>query len=252
MSPPSNESSQKYLYAITEAGVIGEADLTGIEDQPVYPIETEGLAVAVSDLGRSDVRPRRRYLKAHHDTIDELIDRGVDILPVSFGVIAESTSRLHTFLAGNQERIVRQIDQLRNRVEIGFRVAWNVDDLFQHFVDHHEELRETRDEYFQGGDREPTRQEKVHLGELFEEILNAQRAAHQERVEGRLLEVADQIHAEDCREETDVMRLACLVERDRVGDMEDAVYDTAEQFQDHFVFKYTDPTAPYTFADIEF
>ncbi|MFB6098278.1 MAG: hypothetical protein ABEK84_04050, partial [Salinibacter sp.] len=38
MSAQSNESSQKYLYAITQAGAIGETDLTGIEDQPVYPI----------------------------------------------------------------------------------------------------------------------------------------------------------------------------------------------------------------------
>lgn len=252
MSAQSNESSQKYLYAITEAGAIGETDLTGIEDQPVYPIDTDGIAVAVSDLGRDDVRPRRRHLKAHHDTIDELIDQGLDILPVSFGVIAKGSSQLRSFLARNRDRLSQQIDRLRNRVEVSFSVAWNVDDLFQHFVEHHEELRGIRDEYFQGGDREPTRQEKVHLGEMFEEILHAQRAAHRERVESHLLKVADQIHAEDCREETDVMRLACLVERDRVEDLEDAIYDAAEEFQDHFLFEYTDPTAPYTFADIEF
>ncbi len=251
MSAEANNSSQKYLYAITEAGALGDNALTGIEDEAVYPVEEGELATIVSDLGLDDVRPRRRHLKAHHGTIDTLIERGVDLLPMSFGVVAESKSQLHSFLARNEGRLWRQLDQLRGRVELSFRVAWKVDDLFQYFVDRHEKLRRARDEYFDGGDREPTRQEKIHLGELFQEVLGSQRAAHQHAVEETLGAVADQIHAEDCQEESDVMRLVCLVRRDRVDDLESAIYDAAESFEDHFLFEYTDPTAPYTFADIE-
>jgi hypothetical protein len=130
MSPsPTTEAgpAQRYLYAITEAGALNDVSLDGIEDEPVRAVEADGLAVAASPLGRDDVRPRRRHLKAHHDTINALTEHGADLLPMSFGVVAESPTQLRRFLTRNQQRLRRQIDRLRNRVEIECRVAWQVD-----------------------------------------------------------------------------------------------------------------------------
>jgi hypothetical protein len=255
MSPsPTTEAgpAQRYLYAITEAGALDNVSLDGIEDEPVLAVEADGLAVAASPLGRDDVRPRRRHLKAHHDTINALTEHGAALLPMSFGVVAESPTQLRRFLTRNQERLRQQIDRLRNRVEIECRVAWQVDDLFQYFVDRHETLREARDEYYQGGDREPSRAEKVHLGELFDECRAAERAEHQATVEEHLREVADAVEADECSDDEEVARLACLVHRDRVDDLEAAIYNAAKAFDEEFLFEYTDPTAPYTFANIEF
>lgn len=247
-----SRSTKKYLYAVAPADAF-DADamsLTGIDDAPLYAVPRDGIAVVVSDLDRTKLRPRRRHLKAHHTAVNTLVRSDIDILPMSFGVLAESTDELRTFLASNQGTLRSQMEALRNCVEIGFRVAWKVDNLFQYFVDHHDGLREARDRYFQGGEREPTREEKVELGEFFREVLDAKRADYQARVRDHLQPPAEQIHADDCREDTDVMRLACLVKRDRVDAFDEAVHAAAQEFDEHFLFKYTDPTAPYTFVDV--
>lgn len=247
-----SHSAKKYLYAIAPADAFDASamSLEGIDDAPLYPVPHDGLAVVVSDLDRTKLRPRRRHLKAHHTAVNTLVRSDIDILPMSFGVLAESTEELRTFLASNQGTLRKQMEALRNCVEIGFRVAWKVDNLFQYFVDHHEGLREARDRYFQDGEREPTRQEKVELGEFFREVLDAKRDDYKDRVRNHLQPPAEQIYADDCREDTDVMRLACLVKRNRVDAFDEAVHAAAQEFDEHFLFKYTDPTAPYTFVDV--
>jgi hypothetical protein len=42
------------------------------------------------------------------------------------------------------------------------------------------------------------------------------------------------------------------VPRDGVDAFEDAIMDAAEEFSDDFTFTYTDPMAPYSFADVAF
>lgn len=247
-----SRSAKKYLYAITPADAF-DADtqsLSGIDKEPLYAVPHNDLAVVVSNLDRKKLRPRRRHLKAHHQAVNALVRSDIDILPMSFGVLAESTDELRSFLSRHQSTLHSQMEALRNCVEVGFRVSWKVDNLFQYFVDHHDGLREARDRYFQGGDREPTREEKVEIGEYFREVLDAQRADYEALVCDHLQPPAKQIHAEECREDTDVMRLACLVERSRVDAFDEAVHAAAQEFDDHFLFKYTDPTAPYTFVDV--
>lgn len=241
----------KYLYAITRTGALKEAALHGIEDEPIFTIDEGPLAVIVSALSTLRIRPRRRHLKAHHDLINTLAARELDLLPMAFGSVAESAAQLRRFLRDHHDELVYKIEQLGGRVEVQVRVAWKVNDIFQHFVKQHDELRAVRDEYFQDGGREPTRQEKMHLGELFIDLLETERQAHRATVEEHVGAVSDQLHADECRDESEVMRLACLVQRDRIDELEAAIYDAAAQFDDHFVFNYTDRTAPYTFAQVE-
>ncbi|MES3630855.1 MAG: GvpL/GvpF family gas vesicle protein [Longimonas sp.] len=247
-----SRSAKKYLYAVVPADDFDAEGFTlkGIDRAPLYAVKRDGLAMVVSNLDRKKLRPRRRHLKAHHNAVNALVRSDVDTLPMSFGVLAQSTEELRTFLAANQGTLRQQLKDLRNCVEIGFRVAWKVDNLFQYFVDTHEGLRDARDTYFQDGEREPSRQEKVELGEYFREVLEAKRADYRAAVESHLAAPAEQIHADECREETDVMRLACLVKRDKVDAFDEAVHEAAQEFDDNFLFTYTDPTAPYTFVNV--
>lgn len=251
MSTPSHNASPKYLYAIAPAGALGTTSLRGIQKKPLYAIEEGDLAVIASTLSNGRVRPRRRNLKAHHDAIDALVDRQIDLLPMAFGSVADSAAELRAFLRTHQDELGHKIQQLRDRVEVQVRVAWKVDDIFQYFVKHNDELRATRDQYFRNGDRAPTRQEKMHLGELFSSVLEAERAAHRATVQEHVGTVSDQLHIDECRDESEVVRITCLVERNRIDELEEAIHTAAAEFDEHFVFNYTDHTAPYTFARVD-
>jgi ElaB/YqjD/DUF883 family membrane-anchored ribosome-binding protein len=243
--------SKLYLYAIAEANALEPDGKTGVKDTPIRTVDHEDLAAVVSPAPDGKMRPRRRNLKAHHDLLKALMTEAT-VLPMAFGVIADGgEGQIRSFLRHHYGTLRAQLDQVRGHAEVGLRVKWNVDDIFEHFVDQYDELRELRDAVFRG-DGEPSRQEKIRVGEEFEAILQEARAAHRSTVEAHLDTACRAIEADDPKDETEVMNLACLVPKDGVAAFEEAVMSAAKEFSDAFTFTYTDPMAPYSFADVAF
>ncbi len=243
--------SKLYLYAIAETNALDEDGKTGVKEAPIRTVSDEDLAAVVSSAPDGKLRPRRRNLKAHHDLLKALMEE-TTVLPMAFGVIAEGgEEQVRSFLRQHYGTLRAQLDRVHGHAEVGLRVKWNVDDIFEHFVDQYDELRELRDAVF-SGDGEPSRQEKIRVGEEFEALLQDVRAAHRSTVEAHLETACRAIEADDPKDETEVMNLACLVPKDGVSNFEDAVVSAAEEFSDAFTFTYTDPMAPYSFADVAF
>ena len=243
-------SNQIYLYAIADAKAAAPEDKTGVKGAAIRTLRHNDLAAVASEAPDGKLRPRRRNLKAHHDLLKALM-REATILPMAFGVLAETEGQVTTFLNQHAGTLRAQLERVRGHVEIGFRVSWNVDDIFSYFVEQNEELRELRDAVF-GGEGEPSRQDKIHVGEEFEALLQAAREEHRATVEQHLGPACRALQADDPKDEAEVLNLACLVPRDGVEAFEEAIGDAAEAFSDDFTFTYTDPMAPYSFADVAF
>lgn len=243
-------SDHTYLYAIAESDSVDAPDTTGLKDAAVEVLREGDLAAVLSSAPNGKLRPRRRNLAAHHDLLKAMMEQAT-ILPMAFGVLADSRDQVADFLRRHGGTLRAQLEQVRGHAEIGLRIEWNVDDIFGYFVEQYDDLRALRDSVY-GGDGEPTRQEKIHLGEQFDAFLQEAREAHQRTVEAHLQEACRAIEADDPSDETDVMDLACLVPRDGVDRFEDALGAAAQAFSDDFTFTYTDPMAPYTFADVAF
>ena len=245
--------SSLYLYAIIRSTASLPDlpdDVTGVGGTSLHAVTEAPLAAIASPTPDGKLRPRRRNLKAHHDVIKRLAATET-VLPMAFGVVAESDDHVRAFLDTHAEPLTGQLAALDGHVEIGFRVRWNVDDIFAHFVEQYDELRSLRDAFF-GESGSASRGEMIQLGEQFEALLNAERSAHQSTLESYLAPVCQRIEADDPRNETEAANLACLVARDAVDAFETAVHNAAEEFNDVFTFTYTDPMAPYSFADVEF
>lgn len=242
--------SSLYLYAIVRSTVSVPDDVTGVQGTPLRSVTEAPLSVIASPTPEGKLRPRRRNLKAHHDVIKQLAATET-VLPMAFGVIAESGDHVRAFLDTHAVPLAEQLDALDGYVEIGFRVAWNVDDIFAHFVEQYDELRDLRDAFF-GDDGSASQGQMIQLGEQFEALLNAERDAHHSTLVSYFDPVCERIEADDPRDETEAVNLACLVARDDVDAFEDAVHDAAGAFDDVFTFTYTDPMAPYSFADVDF
>ncbi len=240
----------RYLYAVTRAeDVEGAYGDIGIDDSEVYTLEFSKLAAVVSEVPNEEMRPRRRKLKAHHGVQSELMEE-TDILPMSFGVIANTDDGVLELLERYEDELLDQLDRVAGRVEFGLAVKWTVDDVFEYFIEHSDELRQRRDELYADG-REPTRREKIELGKTFEEIREDVRADKAAQVEDVLEEWCHEISRDDCREDEEVMNLACLVDEEDTEDFEDAIVEAAEPFGDEYTFRYNGPIAPYTFVDLE-
>ena len=59
------------------------------------------------------------------------------------------------------------------------------------------------------------------------------------------------MRAIDPGDERLIMKLACLVPRDRQAEWEEGVRRAASLFDDHYRFDYNGPWPPYSFVDID-
>jgi hypothetical protein len=239
----------KYLYAVVPGPLDRTFDFCGLNGQEVYAISNGRLAAIVSDVSDEKVRPERRHLAAQQEVLKHLLQEMPGLLPMSFGIIAESPRAIQKILNHNQEAFIRQLRRVVGMVEMGLRVSWDVPNIFEYFVNTHPELQTARDRLL-GPQRNPSQEDKIELGRLFDRLLQEDRENYAEEVERVLSNSCREIKRNKCRQEHEVMNLACLVPRPAQAAFEADVFAAANLFDNHYSFDYNGPWAPHNFVSL--
>jgi len=238
-----------YVYAvITDAQGRTYGDF-GIDGRKVYSIPVGRVAAVVSDLSSEKIRPERSRLAAHQEVLKKLMAETTP-LPMAFGILAENPEAVRKMLSRNQRALLVQLHRVAGRVEMGLRVTWDVPNIFEYFVNTHPELRLARDRFL-GGHREATQEQKIEVGRMFDRLLNEDRDEYTDNVEEILAPHCTEIERNKCRNERELMNLACLVERAAMPQFEGGVFEAAQQFDNNFAFDYNGPWAPHNFVEID-
>jgi hypothetical protein len=237
------------LYAIVAAGEPWSFESLGIEGQHVYTITEGRVAAVVSGVTSSKIRPQRANLAAHQAVLKGLM-AATTPLPMAFGTVAASPEAIHKILVRNQRAFEKQLQRVAGKVEMGLRVAWDVPNIFEYFVNTHAELRLARDRLV-GTRHEFTHEEKIELGRMFDRLLNDDREDHTRKVEHVLAPVCVEFKPNQCRNEHEVMNLACLVRRDAQEEFSAGVFTAAKLFDNNFSFDYSGPWAPHNFVELD-
>jgi hypothetical protein len=240
---------RNYLYAVVAGGEPRSYRSLGIEGNDVYTITEGRVAAVVSGLAGSKIRPQRANLAAHQAVLKCLM-ADTTPLPMAFGTIAASPEAIRKILVRNQHAFREQLQRVAGKVEMGLRVAWDVPNIFEYFVNTHAELRLARDRLV-GVRHEFTQEEKIELGRMFDRLLNEDRADHTRKVEQVLTPVCVEFKANQCRNEREVMNLACLVGRDAHEEFSAGVFAAAKLFDNNFSFDYSGPWAPHNFVELD-
>ena len=238
----------RYVYAVVPATLRWVDGLSGVDGGNVYTISQGRLSAVISDVAGTRIRPERRNLAAHQEVLKQLMEH-MAVLPMCFGIIAGNDKSIQDILSRNQDVFLDQLQRVAAKVEMGLRVTWDVPNIFEYFVNTHPELRAALDRFF-GKNREPSHEEKIELGQMFDRILNEDREAHTMQVEEVLLPHCHQIKRNSCRNEREVMNLACLVGDDAQVEFEDAVFEAAKLFDNNFTFDYNGPWPPHNFVEL--
>jgi len=251
MQTPANTNGTRgrYLYAIIAGSAEKSYGRLGVNKGPVYTITEGQVSAVVSDVANQKIRPERRNLAAHQTVLKKVME-DFDLLPMSFGMISDGPGAVKRLLKRNRKLILTQLKRVSGKVEMGLKVSWDVPNIFEYMVNIHPELLEARDKLAILQDR-ASQEDMIELGELFAELLKSDRESHTDRVEQVLRSRCAEIKRNPCRDEHDVMKLACLVDRTSLGDFENAVLEAAAYFDDNFVFDYNGPWAPHNFVEIE-
>jgi hypothetical protein len=249
MAAQTAAKSGRYLYAIVTAPGERTYDFAGIDGAPVYSIANGQVAAVVSDVLNDRIRPERRHLAAQQAVLKGLLSRAGAMLPMAFGIIADGPKAIQKILSRNHAAFLQQLQRVAGMVEMGLRVSLDVPNIFEYVVNTHPELRTARDRFL-GPYRNPSQEDKIELGRLFDHLLNGDREAFTEKVEEILSGYCREIKQNKCRNESQVMSLACLVPRDGQDRFEAGVFEAAKLFDNNFTFDYNGPWAPHNFVDL--
>lgn len=238
-----------YIYGI------GKADLqlprvSGIGDGVVRPVAHNDLVAVVSELDLAGkLRPQRRHLAAHQAVLRTVGEQGT-VLPMAFGVVADDEADVVELLADNAETLGGELDRVDGCVEMGVKLRWVVDNVFEHFVDEYPELRDRRDELVRLGEAAP-HDLRVQTGRLFRTILDDERRAHESVVLDHVEPICREIDRQEPSEETVAVAVSCLVERSLLGEFESAIERAAREYDDRFGFELSGPWAPHSFVRLD-
>ena len=240
----------KYLYAvIAMADSEGmRPDVRGIDDGDIYTITEGEVAAVVSNVPNKKMRPERRNLAAHQGVLKWLM-KTTTPLPIVFGIIADNDAAVRKILTINRKAFLEQLQRVKDKVEMGVRVTWDVPNIFEYFVITHPELKALRDRYF-GTNHEPTQEQKIELGRTFDHLLKEDRETYTEQVSEILAKYCFEIKENKCARESEVMNLAGLVDRQGLGRFEEGIFEAANLFDNSFTFDFNGPWAPHNFVDI--
>jgi Gas vesicle synthesis protein GvpL/GvpF len=207
------------------------------------------VAAVVSGLSSSKIRPERANLRAHQAVLKRLVE-DTSPLPIAFGTIADDPQAIRKILVQNRRAFDEQLARVAGKVEMGLRVTWDVPNIFEYFVNTHTELRLVRDR-LTSARHEFTQEEKIELGRMFDRLLNQDREEHTAKVERALSPLCVEFKANPCRNENEVINLACLVKRDAQEAFSGGVFEAAKFFDNNFSFDYSGPWAPHNFVDLD-
>lgn len=241
-------SKPKYLYAIINGSEKNIPPLKGMLDKKVYLVAQGTMAAVVSDVKQKKMRPQRRNLAAHQKVLNALLDHCTP-LPVTFGVVADGSNAVKQLLSTHREILGQAFDRVRGKMEMGLRATWCVPNIFEFFTETHATLRKERDRLY-GRRHDPSKDQKIELGSLFDRLLQSDRDQHTATVEALLNGCCAEIKRGPCRDELRIMDLACLVERGAQQTFEKQVLRAAGEFDNNVSFDFTGPWVPHSFVNL--
>jgi len=244
---PAAQTTKRYLFAVVYAAEVSQCSCAGMDEQQVSTIVEGRLAAVVSGVAGSRIRPERRHVATHQRVLKDLM-AATTPLPMKFGILVNSPEAIRKILRRNRRMFLEQLEHVAGKVEFGLRVTWDVPNIFEYFVTTKSELRSARDRLL-GANRQPTQEDKIELGRMFDRLLGSEREKHTSAVERILSRAGCESKVNACRKENEGMHLACFVSRQAQDNFGNLVFQAAQRFDNSFAFDYNGPWAPHNFVE---
>ena len=244
----------RYLYGLIRAAEDADFGAIGLDHDGargrVHTVLEGSVGAVVSDFSpRERLLPLRRNLEPHNDVLKAVM-RSTTVVPMTFGHVARNDEEIRKTLRRHGPAIAAQLDRVNGAVEMGLKVKWDVDSIYDYIVGVDPELAALRDQIF-GRSTAPTQNEKMELGKLFEDRLNREREEQTARVLEMFKASVREVAVNVPKGEKMVMDVAFLVDRNAQKAFEERVYQVAGAFPAEYVFDYSGPWAPFHFVDLD-
>ncbi len=252
MSSTQPQNAGAYLYCVTWTQQLqanpGVLPMRGIAGQPVRAIQSGDLAAIVSDSPFAEYDVTHENVTAHEAVVEAVMEHA-DVLPFSFGTVANSDQEVQEFLRRESDELHQQLEHVRGRVELGVKAIWQQEQLFADVVASDPNIQALRDQIV-GTTPEETYDIRLQIGELVDAAIQDRREQEAAAILNALAPYAVEMVANNIISDMMIVNAAFLVERSRVQEFAAQVESLRQAYQGRGIFQFAGPLPPYNFVSI--
>jgi hypothetical protein len=238
----------QYVYGVTAADLELPGDLRGLDDREVVLVPHRDCAVITSELEADRPIGTRDDLFAHERVLETLAADGAAVLPFRFGaMLADRESVVTELLEPNHDVFAEELRGLRGLVQLTLKGRYVEDTVLGEVLRERPEIAERREE-LRGLPEDAAYYDRIHLGELIAQSLEAKAQADAQYALERLAPHAERTVAHTPRRAEEIVDAAFLVRQDRRDQFERAVDGLGEQWNGRVRLRLLGPLPPYDFA----
>ncbi|WP_040790009.1 GvpL/GvpF family gas vesicle protein [Nocardia paucivorans] len=246
------ESEQRtaiYVYGIVPADVEPAPHATGIGDPPseIAVVRHGEIAALVSEitLGRPLGTPDD--LTAHARLLDGTA-AVAPVLPLRFGGVVSDTEAVDKeLLAAGYDDFHAALNELEGRAQFVIRARYTENAILREILDENPQAAQLREE-IRDKPEDATRNERIALGEIVNQAIESKRAGDTRRLAAALQDLDPMVRQRPPTHEEEAAHLAILVELSRQDDLEQALAELGEEWEQRVELSLLGPMAPYDFV----
>jgi hypothetical protein len=238
-----------YVYGVVWGEGSGEFAARGLGGEQVYVLQYAELAALMSPSSPAGYPATRGNVVTHHLVLEEAMRAGA-VLPMRFGIVAPSAQAVRDqVLRPRLAELQGLLARVAGKVELGLKVYWQEQVVFQEIVAENQELRALRDSLV-GRPAQETKSGRIRLGQMVEADLWAKRERDASQILGVLGPLAHDMVIGKIGAEMMVLDATFLVSAERQGEFDQAVTKLNQELGRRLTFKYVGPLPPYSFVSI--
>jgi len=207
------------------------------------------LAAIVSDSPQEEYDITHENVTAHERVVEAAMQR-TDVLPFSFGTVAGNDQELRDQLLKREGgELRRQLEWVKNRVELGIKAIWDQNALFAQIANDDPAIQELREQIV-GTTPEETYDVRLQLGELADMAIQRQRELDAAAILDALSSLAVDVRSNNIMSDMMIVNASFLVDKNRVQSFSGKVSELQRAQSGRMTLQYAGPLPPYNFVSI--
>ncbi len=227
--------------------------VSGINNRDVIFVPYRDIAAAVSNthlvnFNEFDKKELTQFI-AVHDRVNFHLMKQYDVIPMRFGMVAESIEEIRSILIKAYIQFKAALERIAGKAEFVVQVFWNEKNILEKIIRENAEIQKLKKEAESKG-KILGFSSKIKLGKRIFEALELCRKEYAKDILDNLAALFSDFSASKLLDKEMIMNYSFLIGKTKESTLEFQLNRLAEKYKDEVKFKYIGPMAPYSFAVI--
>jgi Gas vesicle synthesis protein GvpL/GvpF len=244
-----NQTTGIYVYGIVPADVEVDSEARGVGDDSaqVTVARHDDIAALVSEINLDRPLGRPEDLLAHERLLDATAAE-VPVLPARFGaVLTDRDAVVNELLAPHHDEFLAALEELEGKAQYVVKGRYVEEAVLSEIVSDYPEIARLREE-IRDKPEEVTRNERIKVGELINQAVEANRQLDSRKVADALTPHSVAVTIRDPTHELDAANVAILAETARDSEIVNALEELARDWEGRVNVRLLGPLAAYDFV----